>query len=273
MTSAWTQLEKRSADVVTEEKVDRINRALDEQKRALDELTLAAARPIIGGERKAGAVSRRASARPRSTAMSARAMPAGFDALELKALSVGSDPDGGYTVPLEIESTIDRVLAKASPIRAIATVRQIGANVYRKPITTAGAATRLGRRNRRASAQTNTPTLAALDFPAMELYAMPAATQTLLDDSAGRYRAMAGRRSADRLRRTGRRRLRHRRRLQQADRLPALHHGRGRVVELGQSRLHRQRRGWRVRVDQSRRCAHQSRLCAEAGLSRQRHAG
>jgi len=31
------QLERRSADVVTEEKVDRINRALDEQKRALDE--------------------------------------------------------------------------------------------------------------------------------------------------------------------------------------------------------------------------------------------
>jgi HK97 family phage major capsid protein len=32
-------------------------------------------------------------------------------------------------------------------------------------------------------AQTNTPTIAALDFPAMDLYAMPAATQTLLDDA------------------------------------------------------------------------------------------
>src|SRR5690606_16575782 len=31
--------------------------------------------------------------------------------------------------------------------------------------------------------QTNTPTLAALEFPAMELYANPAATQTLLDDA------------------------------------------------------------------------------------------
>jgi len=39
------QLEKRSADVVTEDKVDRINKALDDHKRALDELTLAAARP------------------------------------------------------------------------------------------------------------------------------------------------------------------------------------------------------------------------------------
>jgi len=47
------QIERRSADAVTEEKVDRINRALDEQKRALDELTLAAARPSLGGEQKA----------------------------------------------------------------------------------------------------------------------------------------------------------------------------------------------------------------------------
>src|SRR6185312_9790238 len=39
------QIEKRHADVVSEEKVDRINKALDEQKRALDDLTLANARP------------------------------------------------------------------------------------------------------------------------------------------------------------------------------------------------------------------------------------
>jgi HK97 family phage major capsid protein len=42
-------------------------------------------------------------------------------------------------VPLEIERTIDRVLAKASPIRSIATVRQIGSGVYRKPVATSGA--------------------------------------------------------------------------------------------------------------------------------------
>ena len=174
-------LEKRSADVVADEKVERIGRALDEHKRALDELTLAAQRPALGGERKAA---------PHQTRERKQAFDryvrkgdaGGLDALELKALSVGSDPDGGYTVPLEIESTIDRVLAKASPIRSIATVRAIGANVYRKPITTAGAATGwVGETD--SISQTNTPTLAALDFPAMELYAMPAATQTLLDDS------------------------------------------------------------------------------------------
>jgi HK97 family phage major capsid protein len=97
-------------------------------------------------------------------------------------MSVGSNPDGGYVVPLEIEQTIDRVLAKASPIRALATVRQIGGNVYRKPISINDPGTGWVAETD-ARPQTSTPTLAALDFPALELYAMPAATQTLLDDA------------------------------------------------------------------------------------------
>ena len=178
-------LERRSADVVTEEKVDRINKALDEQKRALDTLTLEAARPALSGERKArddrGAIERKQA----FDRYVRKGDTAGLDALELKtaAFSAGSNADGGYTVPLEIETTIDDILAKASPIRSIATVRQIGGNVYRKPIATTGPAT--GWVAETASRpQTDTPTLAVIDFPAMELYAMPAATATLLDDSA-----------------------------------------------------------------------------------------
>ena len=175
-------LEKRSADVVTDEKVDRINRALDEQKRALDELTLAAAASRHRAASAKPCPIRCASARPAFDRYVRKGDAGGLDALEVKALSAGSNPDGGYTVPLEIESTIDRVLAKASPVRSIATVRQIGANVYRKPINIVEAASGwVGETG--AVSQTGTPTLAAIDFPAMELYAMPAATQTLLDDS------------------------------------------------------------------------------------------
>ena len=178
-------LERRSADVVTDEKVARIDKALDEHKRVLDDLAIAASRPALSGERKA---------QPDRDALERKAAfdryvrkgdSNGLDALELKttAFSAGSNADGGYTVPLEIENTIDRVLAKASPIRAIATVRQIGGNVYRKPIATSGAAT--GWVAETASRpSTDTPTLSVIDFPAMELYAMPAATPTLLDDSA-----------------------------------------------------------------------------------------
>jgi HK97 family phage major capsid protein len=173
------QLERRSCDVVTEEKVDRINRALDEQKRTIDELTLASARPAIAGERKAAPAAREAKA------AFERYVRAGDASglLEMKAMSVGSNADGGYTVPLEIEQTIDRVLAKVSPMRAISSLRQIGSNVYRKPITTTGTAAGWLASETTTPTQSNAPTLSAIDFPTMELYAMPAATQTLLDDS------------------------------------------------------------------------------------------
>jgi len=113
------ELERRGADVVTEEKVDRIDKALGDQKRALDTLLLDAARPQLGGERKANDLD----TRERKSAFDRyvrKGDASALDTLELKttAFSAGSNADGGYTVPLEIEQTIDRVLAKASPIRA-----------------------------------------------------------------------------------------------------------------------------------------------------------
>jgi HK97 family phage major capsid protein len=104
-------------------------------------------------------------------------------ALETKALSAGSNADGGYLVPVELEHEIGQRLAAISPIRAISSVREISGNVYKKPFMTAGPATGwVGETDSRS--QTTSPTLDALSFPAMELYAMPAATATLLDDSA-----------------------------------------------------------------------------------------
>ena len=70
-----------------------------------------------------------------------------------------------------------------SPIRSIAGVRTISGNVYKKPFMTAGPAVGwVGETDART--QTTSPTLDELSFPAMELYAMPAATATLLDDAA-----------------------------------------------------------------------------------------
>ncbi|MFX8704233.1 phage major capsid protein, partial [Acinetobacter baumannii] len=86
-------------------------------------------------------------------------------------------------VPTELEHEIGARLAVISPIRAISSVREISGNVYKKPVMTVGPATGwVGETDSRA--QTTSPTLDALSFPAMELYAMPAATATLLDDSA-----------------------------------------------------------------------------------------
>jgi HK97 family phage major capsid protein len=74
-------------------------------------------------------------------------------------------------------------LANISPIRSIASVRTISSNVYKKPFMTTGPATGwVGETDART--QTASAVLDELSFPAMELYAMPAATATLLEDSA-----------------------------------------------------------------------------------------
>ena len=62
-------------------------------------------------------------------------------------------------------------------------MRAISSTVYKKPFMTAGPATGwVGETDPRT--QTASAVLDALSFPAMELYAMPAATATLLEDSA-----------------------------------------------------------------------------------------
>ena len=85
-------------------------------------------------------------------------------------------------MPETIEREVLRRLAAISPIRAIASVRTISGGLYKRAFSTTGvSAGWIG--ETAARPQTNAATLAELSFPAMELYAQPAATQTLLDDA------------------------------------------------------------------------------------------
>ena len=72
-------------------------------------------------------------------------------------------------------------MSEASPFRAIATVRRVGTGQFKKPVSAGGAASGWAGETQ-ARVETDAPQLELLDFPAGELYAMPAATQTLLDD-------------------------------------------------------------------------------------------
>jgi HK97 family phage major capsid protein len=178
-------IERRSADVLSDQKVDRINSALTEQKRVLDELVLRGRRPALGGLKQfaSGAELEHASA---FDTYVRSGESSGLKRLEGKALAVStnSGADGGYLVPEETEREIGRRLANISPIRAIAGYRQVSSNVYRKPFLISGAATGWVGETTARNTPTTSPTLAELAFPTVELYAMPAATQTLLDDSA-----------------------------------------------------------------------------------------
>ncbi len=116
------QIERRlGVDVLTEEKLQRIDRTLDETKRRLDRVTLDLARPRLGAS-----ANEDQSAREHKSAFGVymRAGEAvGLKALEAKALSAGSGPDGGFLVPTPAERDILRRLAHLSPIRSIASVQ------------------------------------------------------------------------------------------------------------------------------------------------------
>ncbi|ACB79594.1 phage major capsid protein, HK97 family [Methylorubrum populi BJ001] len=170
-----------TADVVTEEKLARIDAALDQAKTRLDRISLDRARPPLGGAEPP----RDASATEHKAAFDLYVRAgesAGLKRLEEKALSAGSGPDGGYLVPPTIEREVLRRLAEISPIRAIATVRTVSGGQYKRAVTVNGPAAGWVAETA-PRPQTDAPSLSELSFPAMELYAMPAATQTLLDDA------------------------------------------------------------------------------------------
>jgi len=168
------QIEQRgTADGLTEDKLTRLNAAIDNAKSALDRATLERARPRLDGLEN----------RPAAGDEYKDAFSAYVKRGEEKALSIGSNPDGGYLVPSETETTITRLMTEISPIRSIAGVQQVSSSLYKKPVTIAGAAVGWVAETG-ARAQTSSQTINALNFPTAELYAMPAATASFLDDAA-----------------------------------------------------------------------------------------
>ena len=174
---------KRSADVLTEEKLVRMNGALDEAHQRLESALHRATRPALqgGGEDGFSAEDRRYKSAFLDYMRSGDA--SGLKGLEQKALSAGSPTDGGVLVAPPIEHEILRRMSMASPIRSLATIQTISTATFKKAFSTTGpGAGWIG--ESAARPQTTSQVIADMSFPAMELYAMPAATQTLLDDAA-----------------------------------------------------------------------------------------
>jgi len=101
--------------------------------------------------------------------------------LDTKSMSTEVDGDGGYVVPAELDRLIESRLTQSSPMRQIASVRQTSASSYRKPVSHGVGALWVGETASRP--ETAIDSLTLIDFPTGEIYAMPAATQTLLDDA------------------------------------------------------------------------------------------
>ena len=170
-------IERKGADPLLEEKVDRIETALCAAERRMERAFSDSRRPSLGSAAIVAPV-----ADERKAAFDGYLRTGVAAGLELKGLSEGVNTAGGYVVTNDLERLIDRRLAQSSPMREIATVRTIGSGVFAKPVSTAGV-TASWAAETAARTETTAPTLDLLSFPAADLYAAPAATQALLDDS------------------------------------------------------------------------------------------
>lgn len=115
-----------------------------------------------------------------------------------RALSVDSDPDGGFVVTPELSDRISTIIFETSPVRQVATVQTITTDALEGIFD--GDEAGFGWVAERGSrAETTTPQLGQWRIPTHELYASPRATQKLLDDAYLNMEAWLTQKAADRL--------------------------------------------------------------------------
>lgn len=195
-----------AADVVTAGKVDALSKALDEKaaeiaaaaKKRADEIEAKVNRMALGGgaggsDDEAKAVEAFAKERGAPVDLEAyRAYKKGLGAYmrkgeqvsadERKAMSVGSDPDGGYAVTPDTSGRMVKRIYETSPMRQVASVVTIGTDRLEGFNDLGeGAAGWVGETAPRPA--TGTPQLGKWEIPVHEVYAFPQATQKLLDDA------------------------------------------------------------------------------------------
>lgn len=175
-----TAADAAAADPLLDARVDRISADIAVLTKRLDQMHRAQVRPPLGhGDtgttdtgRAQGFVER----------YLRKGLERGQDAIEQKALNVTTSGEGGYAVPREFDALIETKLKDISAVRSVATVVQVGSSQYRKLVATSGFASGWAAETG-ARAETTTPAFAEIVPPWGELYANPAATQTMLDDA------------------------------------------------------------------------------------------
>jgi HK97 family phage major capsid protein len=160
--------------VVAAEAVEELKTSISALKAQVDAQAVAASRLPLDGAKAAD---------PAKTRFVERYLRRGMESgVELKALEGTSSADGGYAVPREIDGQIAVTLKSLSPIRAIANVVQTGTAGYRKLIAH-GATGASWVAEDSARTETDTRSFAEIVPSFGELYANPAASQTMLDDA------------------------------------------------------------------------------------------
>jgi HK97 family phage major capsid protein len=166
---------KAKADVVVDEKVQRIDAAVGNFQAAIDEINAKIAAANLG----AGVIGDLPADPEYVNAFKAHMRKGDVQA----AMTKGADVDGGYLAPVEWDRTITGKLKVISPIRANARVIAITSAGFKKLFTDRAVGSGwVGETAARPA--TSTPQIGQLDFPLGEIYANPAISQQLLDDAA-----------------------------------------------------------------------------------------
>lgn len=172
------EIEKHGkADPLTEGKVAALNESLDAVKAQLAQLQ----RPDLGGDNAASVEEKEYKTAFRDYAR--KGNTAKLEEFASKAMSVDSDPDGGYLVPRSLSASIAKYVTEVSPMRQLATVETISSDGLDIVVDAdAAAAGWVGEQTSRTD--TTTPQFKKKSIVAHELYAQPKATQKLIEDAA-----------------------------------------------------------------------------------------
>jgi HK97 family phage major capsid protein len=124
-----------------------------------------------------------------------------FTDAEQKALTTGSDAQGGYLVPPTMSARIIKRVFETSPIRQIAAVETIGTDRLELPLDDDEASVAwFGEEQTRS--ETATPVIGLLTIDAKELGAMPKITARMLEDAAINVESWLADKVADKIART-----------------------------------------------------------------------
>lgn len=177
------ELEKGFDDVVRRDQVDRISSAITDVTKSIETIQADVTAIKVGKTDGEPGDSDRKAYSAAFNRFFRKGVEADLGELAVKAkLTTEVDPDGGFVVPEEMDSTIDRVLGTVSAMRRISTVMAMGAPTYKKLVNQAGLGSGWVAESQ-SRPETATPTLSEIKIEAMEIYANPAATQRLLDDA------------------------------------------------------------------------------------------
>ena len=115
----------------------------------------------------------------------------------LKSLLVGSDPDGGYLVPVERQSVIKKRVFETTPMRQLASIYTIGTEATEFVIDDGEfGSTKVGELDARP--ETDTSQIGIKTIATKEQYAMPIATQKIIDDAVFNIEAWLSGKISDR---------------------------------------------------------------------------